>query len=350
MSFTVTSPFVATGLVVANQAARTALSFAQAAGRIIRQTSDGKSYILIPAGTPSNLAHWVEVGAAAEAGTTSDSFSTVDVDGVDITAGGPEVALNLISGSGILLTPNAGTKTVTVSLAPPYVTPTFSQFSISGYTHNQALEYGTTFASPLSYSWTTTTTENITPGSINIGLTVPSVASIGANVGNSGTNVSLASPAAVTAGITTSGKTFQIIGNHTSGTFQRTFVINGFYPWMFGAATGTRPTANEALVLSASGARKLVASSSGTITATFSPAVSDSYLWFAIPVSSTAKTKWADPTNPLNNGLIGGESNLFADPVTVSVTNGSLWTQDYRVYVSNYPVALPVSSIQFLNS
>jgi hypothetical protein len=84
----------------------------------------------------------------------------------------------------------------------------------------------------------------------------------------------------------------------------------------------------------------VVASSTGTISITFS-ATSDDYLWFAIPQTSTSKTKWY--VDALNNGNIGGAvtpaGNLFPAESVVSVTT-VLWAGiNYKVYISNYQTA-----------
>ncbi len=128
----------------------------------------------------------------------------------------------------------------------------------------------------------------------------------------------------------------------TTGSIART--LNGIYPYFYGkVASGgapagiNRPAATAALV---TGGTKVVASSTGTISITFS-ATSDDYLWFAIPQTSTSKTKWY--VDALNNGNIGGAvtpaGNLFPAESVVSVTT-VLWAGiNYKVYISNYQTA-----------
>lgn len=73
------------------------------------------------------------------------------------------------------------------------------------------------------------------------------------------------------------------------------------------------------------------------ITIEFNSGVND-FIWFAIPVMSTSKTKWF--VNTLNKGDIGGikniNGNLFPDPeiITYSGTNYKLYISNYRTNVS----------------
>lgn len=121
--------------------------------------------------------------------------------------------------------------------------------------------------------------------------------------------------------------------------------IEAIYPYYYGTvqvtgSTPTRPTANQALV---TGGTKIVGSSTGTISTSFN-STSNEYIWFAIPSTSTSKTKWF--VDALNNGSIGGAvsvgGNLFPNPDTVSITSeDGYWSSiNYKVYISNYRTAV----------
>jgi len=130
--------------------------------------------------------------------------------------------------------------------------------------------------------------------------------------------------------------------------------ITGIYPYFYGkfasggAGAGVnRPSATSSLV---TGGTKVVASSTGTVTITFG-ATSDDYLWFAIPSTSTTKTKWY--VDALNNGTIGGAvtpaGNLFPAHDLVNVTT-VLWAGiQYKVYISNYQSAT-IGSMELRNT
>lgn len=92
---------------------------------------------------------------------------------------------------------------------------------------------------------------------------------------------------------------------------------------------------------------KVVGDSTGTVTATFASSASD-WIWFAIPQASTSKTTWY--IDALNNGPIGGVSNLFDTESVVSIDSPSvLWNGvNYKIYVSNYQSAV-ASPMQLRN-
>lgn len=77
---------------------------------------------------------------------------------------------------------------------------------------------------------------------------------------------------------------------------------------------------------------KVLASSEGTVSIVFN--ASAEFLWFATPEGSTTKTNWF--VTALNAGDIGGSTNLWASPITLSIESpDGLWTQNYKIYVTN---------------
>lgn len=253
-----------------------------------------------------------------------------------------EVESTLAAGTGVTITPigSGASRTLTVSLTPPYLVPAFSAFSITGptsYANGAYVEVGTTFASTQTFSWTTTNTENINPNTVSItNLTGNGILhTAGANTGPQ-TISGLGSP--TTDAMTTAGKSFRIKARNSQEVdFTRDLVLNGVYPWFWGkVASTTRPTANAALVTSGT---KVVASGGGTLTIPFASATGD-YLWFAVPETQYGvKTAWY--ATALNNGAIGGATDLFPAHATVSVIS-ALWSGiPYRIYVSSYPTSIP---------
>ncbi len=68
-------------------------------------------------------------------------------------------------------------------------------------------------------------------------------------------------------------------------------------------------------------------------------------LWFAVPAGTKLFTHWY--RTPLDQGDIGGPTNLFADPVKMLVTSTGLhqnWTREYDVYVTNYATEADVAT------
>jgi hypothetical protein len=117
-----------------------------------------------------------------------------------------------------------------------------------------------------------------------------------------------------------------------------------------GVGTGqNRPAATESLVKSGTQVNNI---STGTIIVDFN-STGDDYIFFAVPITSSLKTKWY--VNSLNQGDIQGivapSGNLFPDPVVINIniTNPLLGIIQYRVYISNYQTEA-LSPIEFRNS
>ncbi len=106
--------------------------------------------------------------------------------------------------------------------------------------------------------------------------------------------------------------------------------LTGVHPVFYGKSL-TPPVANQALI---NGGSKSIVVSTGTVTLTFG--ATTEYIWFAIPQSSTDKTKWF--VDALNQGSIGTSTDLFNNDIPVSISSPtSLWSGiSYRIYISNY--------------
>jgi hypothetical protein len=129
--------------------------------------------------------------------------------------------------------------------------------------------------------------------------------------------------------------------------------VSGIYPYFWGLNTSMTQVYATAVseakgFIQAGTANKVLASSTGTLTITFNATAGVNYMFFATPATSTTKTKWDDPNNPLNNGGIAGTSftatvrELFSAPSTQSITSPDqnaatdpLWSNvSYKVYVA----------------
>jgi len=79
----------------------------------------------------------------------------------------------------------------------------------------------------------------------------------------------------------------------------------------------------------------------GNVTAPYSVSTLR-FLWFAIPSGQPIKNYYQDVANPLNNGYMGTEDDLFGAPVTVG-------QYDYYItnYLTSYFVAVPPRGLQF---
>jgi len=124
--------------------------------------------------------------------------------------------------------------------------------------------------------------------------------------------------------------------------------ITGLYPYFWGKSASAATYADIASAIQGGAGTKVVASSTGTITITFS--ASAEYLWFAIPTTSTSKTVWY--VSALNTGSIGGGSNLFGTEGVESVTSpDGFWSGvGYKIYITNYATSTGSDSMQLRNS
>lgn len=110
-----------------------------------------------------------------------------------------------------------------------------------------------------------------------------------------------------------------------------TVTVAGIYPYFWGISN-SQPTASG-IASSLGSNNKVVALSNGSIAITF--AATGEYIWFAIP-HGTAKTTWF--VNALNNGSIGGSTNLFGSGIQQNFNSpSSFWSSiNYDVYISNF--------------
>ena len=134
-----------------------------------------------------------------------------------------------------------------------------------------------------------------------------------------------------------------------SNNFQSTsFTYTGIYPYFWGISP-TLPTVTTIRdEITGGTVNKVLSSASGTITIDF--AASSDYLWFAHYSGYTSKTKWF--VTELNQGAIGGGSNLFNTPIVQSMNSSDgYWTGiDFKVYISNYQTSTFADPMQLRNT
>jgi len=125
-----------------------------------------------------------------------------------------------------------------------------------------------------------------------------------------------------------------------------TSTLTGIYPYFYGKSASQPSASDIASAIQAGTATKVLSDASGTISATFG--ASGEYIWFAHYVNYTNKTTWY--VAELNQGNIGGSTNLFATPTQEDVTSpDSYWsTISFDIYISNYATST-TGSMQFRN-
>lgn len=342
------------------------------------------SSFILPAAGLSDIQN-IGTGEGVVSGTTANIAylkSLVPDGDIEITADGNEITINSeYFGSSTASTVNLGGisagyiltgktfSTILQDLLSPALNPTLvapsATFVMSPYTNGQNLEVGTSVNITFTAGFNRGSISPLYCGSSQYRSGYPNfysytgfgLISTGSTLLNNiqtvtGHNIIAGSNSWISSISYDSGDTAAF--NSACGVFSPALVagntislsrtLNGIYPYFYGKfASGgapagvNRPAATNSLV---TGGSKVVASSIGTIVITFG-ATSDDYLWFAIPSTSTSKTKWY--VDALNNGNIGGSvspgGNLFPTFDSVNVTTIYWAGIQYKVYISNYQTA-----------
>ena len=123
--------------------------------------------------------------------------------------------------------------------------------------------------------------------------------------------------------------------------------LTGYYPYYWGVSSSAVTPADIATIIQGGGGNKVIANASGTVTITFN--ASTEYLWMIHYGSYTTKQVWYNTA--LNNGSIGGASDLFGPVNTQSVDSpDGYWSGiNYKCYISTFATTTS-GSIQFRNS
>jgi hypothetical protein len=207
----------------------------------------------------------------------------------------------------------------------PFIAPAFTSFSISSQAN--PIEVGTTFSGNRTFLWNISNPQNIKSNSITIRNQSAGI-DLGTNLENDGVQILNIGNIPNTSPGTT---VFRIISESVKDVlFNSDLTINRIYPYFWGKLSDMNVISDFNALISTG--NKFVASSTSTISITFN--ASNERLWFAIPFSSTPKTRWF--VDNINQGDIGGVTNLFASPVLQSI-NTPLWNDvNYNIYFSNF--------------
>ena len=121
--------------------------------------------------------------------------------------------------------------------------------------------------------------------------------------------------------------------------------ITGYYPYFYGKSA-TQKTAAEivTIIQSGTGFTKTIAAGSGSLSMAFG--ATGEWPWFAVYSFYPTKTTWQDTSVSVNNGSIGGATDLFAAPTTLSVVSSDgYWTVTFKIYPANKITTLGTATI-----
>lgn len=225
---------------------------------------------------------------------------------------------------------NTPTNLIFDQLLYPYQNPSLSSFSISGQAN--LVEVGVTLSGLKTFTWAKSNAGNITP---NVGL-------IRNTTDNSiiKNNINVAGQNSDTATLTIDNSVPMTIGYRLESTNTKnaainsnTFNIESIYPVFSGFVTQVnRPLSTDINITSSN---KRVIKSNGDTDFTINSTAYD-YSWVAIPqYNSTQYTTWY--VTSLNNGAIGGATNLFDTGESITLSMSGLWSNiPYWIYITNY--------------
>jgi hypothetical protein len=108
--------------------------------------------------------------------------------------------------------------------------------------------------------------------------------------------------------------------------------FTGLYPYFYGAANAEVTFSDVATLIQAGSGTKVLASGAGALNMTF--AAVGQWCWFAIFDQFATKTAWFESV--LNQGTIGGATDLFSAPTTLPVNspNGFWSAVNFKIYVA----------------
>ena len=211
----------------------------------------------------------------------------------------------------------------------PYIEPTFNAFGVA--ITPQPFEVGCVQSGSKSFTWTNTTSANVTAASIGICEVGGSLLGSGFSAGDS--------PESLAIGTLTNTSpttyTWQITGCSTQDTpFSRNVSKCSIYPYFWGVETcGSRPDVDNDIV---TGGSKVVTTVGSSVGVTFNS--STQYTWFAQPATAANRTKWFIAVG--NCGFIDRAvpSDRYPDKCTLDITSpDGCWSAvSYEVYMSDF--------------
>ena len=210
----------------------------------------------------------------------------------------------------------------------PYIEPAFSAFAVN---ITSPVEVGTVVDGTKSFTWATSTCDNVATNSIGI-LNVTSGTTLGTGLANDyAENLSIGT-------LTNAAPqtwTFRITGCSTqSSSFNKNVSKCSVYPYFWGVETcGVCPTIDSALVNTGT---PVVLAVGTSISVTFGS--SSEWTWFAMPEICADRTKWFVAVG--NCGFVdrGCASDKYPNSCILDVTDsGGCWSAvSYKVYMSGF--------------
>ena len=211
----------------------------------------------------------------------------------------------------------------------PYIEPAFSSFAVN--VTPQPFEVGATMSGAKTFTWATSTCDNVASNSIGI-LNITSGTTLATG---------LANDYAESLNIGTLANSdccvwnWRITGCSTQDTeFNRDVYKCSVYPYFWGVETcGIRPTIDNALVV---GGHKVVNSVG-------------QWTWFAMPSNCASRTKWFQGAAPNCGNINVAPTDKYPDEVCVNVTSpDGCWSSvEYKVYLSGGAYTDGSTPIQF---
>lgn len=127
------------------------------------------------------------------------------------------------------------------------------------------------------------------------------------------------------------------IGRINAGTISGgSIIFQGIYPYFYGTSSSQSLSSSDII----SGTKIVSPVENGFTVSSFG--TGSAYLWFAVPTGSHTFTTWY--RTALDNGQIGGSTNLFKSPQTLSVIS-SYWTTNFDFYITNYQTIAGTTTI-----
>lgn len=220
----------------------------------------------------------------------------------------------------------------------PYIVPTFSVFNISG---TYPIEVGEAMSGSKTFTWTTTTSGNVAASSIGISEVGGSTLAIGlTNDGTEALNIGTKT------NTTPTTWTWRISGNSTqSNGFTRDVAKCSIYPYFWGVTTcATRPDVTNTLV---TGGTKVTTTVGSSVSIAFNS--SGQWTWFAMPETSTSRTKWFQGAAPNCGNINNLPTDKYPDECIIPITSGQgCWSGiNYKIYMSGSAATDGSTPIEF---
>lgn len=221
------------------------------------------------------------------------------------------------------------------------VPPVFTNPTVSLNIANQTLEVGTVYNQAITATFTQNDGGNLTTLLIDRGGTAlengnTSPITYNENFTLPFGNTVYTASASYEAGPVKNDNLGNPSGNLPPGTITFSRTISTTYPRFYGKSTTPVTGTSVKNLIESLGFYTKNLFVGGNATYQVDYGASSEYLWYAEPVNITEKTRWF--ISELNQGDIGGASNLFSTPETITLNSpDSLWSGvSYRVYFTNF--------------